>query len=61
MEFNQILNKLKKKVNYSIDIDLTEVKEEDYKLLNIIEIIKLKNKKEIKEYYEKQGFTCEIV
>lgn len=55
------IEQLEKKVNYSIDIDLTKVKEEDYKTLNIAEIVKLKDKKEIIEYYEKQRFICEII
>ena len=55
------IEQLEKKVNYSINIDLKKVKEEDYKTLNIAEIVKLKDKKEIIRYYEKQGFTCEVI
>lgn len=55
------IEQIEKNINYSINIDLTKVKENDYKILNITEIIKLKGKKEIIDYYEKQGFTCEII
>lgn len=50
-----------KNVNYSVYINFTQVKEDNYKILNITEIIKLKDMKEIMEYYEKQGFTCEVI
>lgn len=55
------IEQIEKNINYSINIDLTKVKDNDYKILNITEIIKLKEKKEIIEYYEKQGFTCEVI
>lgn len=46
-------------IKYSIDIDKSELSLEDYKLVNVQDIMILKKKKDIKEYYEKKGYSCE--
>jgi len=43
---------------YSLQLDIKEINKNNYKLLEIEDIIKLKEKKDIIKYYEKQGYTC---
>lgn len=46
-------------LEYNINLELDKINKEDYKLLEIEEITKLDNIKDIKKYYEDLGYTCE--
>lgn len=48
----------KLKLNYFININLEKISKDDYELLDINNILESNRKKEIIEYYEKQGYTC---
>ena len=52
------INQNKNETEYSINIDINKVSKDDYQLLEIEDIIKLKEKKDIIKYYEDLGYAC---
>lgn len=45
-------------LKYDYEVNIDKIDKDNYKLVEIEDIIKLKEKKDIIKYYEKQGYTC---